>query len=66
MKEKINKILLFILLGFLVLGFIGFFADIIIIVLTLNLQGAGIPLFGLIIFGYFILKLKKKIYERKN
>ena len=66
MKEKIKRILLSILLGFLILGFIQFLIDIIIIILSFNFQGGIIPLSGLIIFGYFILKLKKKLYERKN
>ena len=62
---NIKKLLLTLLLTFLVLAFIGLLLNIITMFLALSFQGIILPVALLIISGYFIEKLRKKLYPKK-
>ncbi len=62
---NIKKLLLTLLLTFLVLAFAGLLLNIITLFLALSFQGIILPVALLIISGYFIEKLRKKLYPKK-
>ena len=62
---NIKKLLLTLLLTFLVLAFVGLLLNIITLFLALSFQGIILPVALLIISGYFIEKLRKKLYPKK-
>ncbi len=62
---KIKQLLLTLLLAFLVLVFLGLLMDIIAMFVSLTFQGIILPIALLIISGYFIDKLRKKLYPKK-
>jgi len=62
---NIKKLLLTLLLTFLVLAFVGLLLNIITMFLALSFQGIILPVALLIISGYFIEKLRKKLYPKK-